>query len=186
MAALAPRWGASAAAAALLLLALGSPIRCTSLPNSAAGSRPLSAALLLGGNTIALVSADEGHVEMDGFLERLSAKIDGRFDEPEPEEKPRSRKAKSKPPPAGPDPAPQPSGGGAPSKEAFDKTFPGRQPVRMQKIDPEAVAHIERDRKRLGSKDWQLTGAPTAAASAPSPNRAARAAQTGRPRKAST
>ena len=159
MAALAPRWGASAAAAALLLLALGSPIRCTSLPNSAASSRPLSAALLLGGNTIALVSADEGHVEMDGFLERLSAKIDGRFDEPEPEEKPRSRKAKSKPPPPAPDPAPQPSGGGTPSKEAFDKTFPGRQPVRMQKIDPEAVAHIERDRKRLGSKDWQLTGA---------------------------
>ena len=103
-------------------------------------ARGTSAVFLLSGIAAAYEDFgldDDGHVEMGGFLERLSAKIDGKdVDEPPP----------PTPPPTPRQHAREGGGGGGggggpplpqPSAEVFAETFPGRQPVRINKINPD-------------------------------------------------
>lgn len=76
---------------------------------------------------------DDGHVEMGGFLERLSARIDGReLDEPLPPPPPPPPLSESPPAP------PPPSGhDGAGTAEVTAEAFAETLPVRLNKINPD-------------------------------------------------
>ncbi len=105
----------------------------SSNPHFPYGAPALFTLSLSGMVPVVFSGADDGHVEMDGFLERLSARIDGREPD-EPALQPPPPPPPRPPPPQPPQPRGDDGAGVAGlTAEAFAETLP----VRLNKINPD-------------------------------------------------